>query len=181
MEGVDAERVSGDVTRTYEAGRTTEVSSNDSHTVGQDGIRTINRHEYVSVGGRHQATVHGPHETLVTNDACRAEVRGAGVYAVKTATGNIDLEPTSGSFRVRTANADKVELGTDPTSHGTKFEELEAALNALKEDYNQFKILTKAHVHVVVGAATDPSVLLSTLAAFVSNWSPAKSAVVKLL
>lgn len=181
VEGQDTIRVSGEVTHQYEAGKTVEVSNDDNHTVGQDLNLTVNRNENISIGGRVQATVHGPHKTVVTSDAMLTEVQGSGDFGVTVQGGNIDFTPTAGAFRVRTAQADKIEQGTDPTSHGTKYEELETALNALVQDYNTFKALVKSHVHGTTSGPTDTSIVLATVVNFLANWRPAKSLVVKLL
>ncbi len=186
IEGTDTSRVSGEASHVYESTRNIETSSDDNLTAGQDHNRTINRHEVVSVGGNRTETIHGPVSVKVTDDDYKIEISGSHMFYVKTDSGNIKFEPSSGIFQIKTSGNDKIELGDNPSSHGTKYEELKEQLDNLVSDMNNKFSSGATHTHDTVsavgpGTATPSSSISSSWSnSFSAQWDNAKSTVVKM-
>ncbi len=184
IEGAELTRVSGESTHRFESVRTVETSSDDNITAGQDHNRTINRHEVVSVGGKRSETIHGPVSIKVTDEDYKVEVSDHMFY-VKTGSGDIKFE-TTGVFKIKISGNDKIELGDNPSSHCTKYEELKTELDKFVDDTNSKFSSGASHTHETVSAAgpgtATPSTSLSSSwgQSFSASWDNAKSTLVKL-
>jgi len=189
VEGTDSERIAGEATRTFQAGLSSSVSTNRNAIVGQDENLTINRNRNVQVGGLENHVVHGPLNQTITSGNYNLEIQGTNdFHATQIGSGNFIFEPLGGKFRIKTSLPDAVELTDNPTSHSVKYEELQVALDALKQDYNSFKQTVKTHTHILVGTAgpfpVAGTAILSTqlipTLPFMGLWDAAKSLIVKL-
>ncbi len=85
-----------------------------------------------------------------------------------------------GNFRVTATNDDQVQLTNNPSSHATKFEELQNLLSNFLNDYNQKMAALSAATYPVSGSTAGPSPALANLAVSLNlDWTPAKSRIVK--
>lgn len=185
VEGSQRTRVAGAATHAYDAGRATTVADNDGRTVGQDAVDRINRDLDVNVGGTASHVAVGD----VTRTSSRGSVRdnvtvgnyaariNAGGWSVRCDAGNASVTCDAGKFQVL-VGPDSAEFGRNPTSHGTKYEQLATALNALVTQLNTNFALIATHIH---NPSTPASPTLVPLAnPYVADWSAARSNIVKL-
>ena len=187
VEGEQTIRVAAATRHTYQAAHTTTVADTATLIVGQDHVTRVNRDVDVNAGGAVALTATGNLSRVAVQgdvlDAARTGnyVATAAVdWRVNVTTGNADITPTAGAFRVRTNNLDKIELGTDPTMHGTLYEALEARLNAFAADFNALVDVVRLHVHDAAGTPTTPSTGLQGLQHHTPDWSSARARVVKM-
>jgi hypothetical protein len=106
-----------------------------------------------------------------------------GNYRVSTRGGAIKLNPGLGAIQLEGIE-DQIQLGIDPVSHATKFEELELALQSVVQQVNQMYGLIASHVHPIPTPAVGvvgPAPSLAPLATAIPfNISGAKSESTKL-
>lgn len=136
-----------------------------------------------TVGGE-MATVCAGNYSVFTSADFTQEVLGEGFYDVKTAggpyrvttrgglcqfrTGRGDFEViSSGTIKLK-AGANSIQLGNAPTSHATKFEELDTAIQSLAAELNTMRGLLASHIHPQAGPLpgnTGPAPTLTPIAA----------------
>ena len=176
--GSASRHVSGDVSETHEGSRTESVSSNHSVAVGQDQALSVSRNSSLSVGGdsseviggtkkvssvgENTTAVLGPgtHTIRTTGGASRIMTFG-GAHQVVTTGGAITMNPGPGTFSVM-ASPEMISLGTGAVSHAVKWEEMNAAIQAMALQISTLHALLAAHLHPAGPMTPDPT--LSALA-----------------
>lgn len=177
--GDRSEEVGGDAHLTVDGARTDTVTHDDTCYVGGAHFCQVTADSRWSIGGNFEAVVTGTHSTFC-NGNMALEVLGSGFCDVKTTGGQIRLTTRGGNFEVQAgsgealiraqqiklqAGANAIKLGNTPTSHATKFEELQTALTALAGQLTTLHGLLATHIHPLAGPAgnTAPSPVLGPL------------------
>lgn len=171
--------VGGDVREVHNGSRTESISSNHSHTVGQDLTLNVSRHHRSSIGGNDTEIVAGK-KTINSIEGYEAKVlQPGGVHAVKTTAGNSTVDTLGGSHIVNTlggaiqllagigllnvaagtvtitssgaltiaAPPGQISIGEGAVSGVSKWEELNAAIQALVAQVNAMRVLLASHAH----------------------------------
>ena len=171
--------VGGNVTEQHDGSRTESVASDHSLTVGQDQAFNVSRNRRVSVGGNDSEVVTGKkrvssldeHTTEVLGPGKTHTVRTAGgesrvitiggAHQVLTTGGAITMSPGPGTFSVL-AGPEMIALGNGAVSHAVKWEEMNAAIQAMALQISTLHALLAAHLHPAGPMTPDPT--LSALA-----------------
>jgi len=151
--GASSERISGDATHTYEGGHVETVSSDRSTTIGGKFRHDVTGDHTLGIGGDARETVVGKKTTTTIGDHT-VNVKATGAYAVNTAAGDQTFSPGTAKFKVATSRPDSIELSTNPSSHATKFEELQTIMNGFKGQLDALFALISTHVHPGIGVVS---------------------------
>jgi len=163
VEGPLTHRVTGAAAHEFGTTRETSVAQDDTHHVGQDATVFVNRNAYTSVGGDRTTQVTGGHTTRCDH------------HLTEAVTGDLTLRALLGNVKIDATRPDSVQLTGNPTSHVTKYEELEARLTQLVNELNALKTQLRAHTHPVPALGTSsPSADLQAIQDTSIDWSPAK-------
>lgn len=174
VEGDDVTTINGTVQQNY--------SENVNCYVGGTRFCQVTQDVRDTVGGEMTTVCTGNYSVFTSSDFTQ-EVLGGGFYDVKTAGGPYRVDSRGGLCRFRTgrgdfevisggviklkAGANSVQLGNNPTSHATKFEELNTAIQGLVTELNAMRALLVSHVHPQVGPVpgnTGPAPTLAPVA-----------------
>lgn len=167
-EGAKTERVAADTTETFEGNHQTTVSGNrDTIDMNNRSMR-VNQQFSVSVGGREAHNVGADRLTTINGNDTR-QVQGDDETGVVGSSTNI-----ADRYNIYAAH---MKVGRNATSAAVKYEELEATLRSLVNDFNQFKLMVKTHSHPSNGI---PAPTLSALIGFILNLTRAKSTILKI-
>lgn len=198
--GSEADSVEGDSVKTVNGTLTTTVEQNHNSYVHGTQLCQVLLDRRATVSGNEEQLVQGNREVFVQGRSSH-EVLGGEIYDVKTSGGAIDFHSRGGLCRFRTgtgnfevecggtikllAGADQIELGRGATSHATKFEELNAAIQSLAARLNAVHALLVAHVHPLSGpipgnSGPSPSLVPIPSEPIVVNLLPAKSDTTKV-
>lgn len=177
--GGDVHTVYGDVATSCEGSRAENTGSNLSTVVGNDQTISIGGDRSDLVVGRSLCSV-GSHARTAVGGNCELTVTGSGSYAVKTVSGPIRFSP-GGVFEVLGNLVDQVRLGTGADFHATRFEALQAYLDAKFADLDGRLALVALHAHGVSGPVANPSPTIATVGTSTPvDLGPAKSHGVKI-
>jgi hypothetical protein len=160
--GASTERISGNAHIHYEANVQHNVSNNATENIGGSHSSYITQDRDIQVGGNVNETIVGS-RTVISRGRMRFEVHDGQLYTVQTFGGNIEFTPQGSIFKVNTSQPDAVQLGP-ASSHATKYEELNAAIQALKAQLDVLFGLIATHVHPIGVPNTGPAPTLAPLA-----------------
>ena len=164
VSGSSTERVNGSVTNRCDGSHRRDVGGDDTRNIGGSQSIYVTQDHSLDVSGDSEETIAGK-KSVTGVEGISHDTLGPGVYEVKTQAGNIELTPGVAKFQVKTAVPDAIELGFSATSHVTKFEELQVALNALKLQLDLAMALIASHFHPPSGPTfTAPAPTLAPLA-----------------
>lgn len=164
VSGGSTERVNGSVTHTCNGSNRRDVGGDDTRNIGGSQSIYVTQDHSLQVSGDSDETIAGK-KSVTALEGISHETMGAGLYEVKTQAANIELTPGTAKLQVKTAIPDAIELGYNPTSHVTKFEEMQTAMLALKLQLDLAMALIATHFHPPAGPTfTAPAPTLAPLA-----------------
>jgi hypothetical protein len=180
--------VQGNVAQTFGANHTFTVSNNKQTIIGQDLVTFVNRDCTVNVGGQYTTQITGTTQiqtsqgtTTLKNTSSSTTIDSQTNVEIKSQTANIIATPGQ-NFNINTNRPDSINLGDNPSSHNTKFEELKTFILSLVQRIHTLETLLGSHTHVVTGTAAvfDPGLSAFAATPFdTSSLDLAKSMVVK--
>jgi hypothetical protein len=184
--GASSERVAGNSSHTCQGRHQRDIAGDDIRNVGGGQSIYVTNNHTLQVSGDSEETVVGA-KSVTGGQGISHEVLGESDYAVKAEAGDITFTPTTGSFKVLTANPGAIEFGFSPVSHAVKFEELQSSLASFKAQLDTLLSIVRSHEHFVpttpggpVYLATPSAVLAAGLSAPLSlDLSSARSRTVK--
>lgn len=183
-EGGVTERVSGDHAATYQGNHEVTVSGRHAEIALHDRSVRVNRGLNVGVGADEVRNVGGDRTTTVVGDEAlhvRGDLDVDATNIDATATGT--AKTTAPTVHL---SSPSVKLGRAPVSHAVRFEQMQAAIQALNADISAMKVQLRLHTHPVVLtpvplAQPSPTLAASpTLSAFPLNLGAARSTTVTL-
>lgn len=181
--GSSAERISGNSTHSCQGSHRRDVVGNDTRNIGGGQSIYVTNDHSLQVGGSSEEVVVGT--KTVSSGGIVHEVLPDGDYTVNVATGDLEFTPTTGSFKVLTANPGAIEFGFSPVSHAVKFEELQSSMASFKAQLDNLFRIVRSHEHNVVttpgGPVASPSASLAAglSAPLLLDLSSARSRTVK--
>lgn len=182
--GESSESVAGNTTHSCQGAHRRDVTGNDVRNIGGNQTVYVTSDHNLQVGGSSFEVVAGA-KTVTGGQGINHEVLGDSDYTVNAEAGDVTFTPTTGSFKVLTANPGAIEFGFSPVSHAVKFEELQSSLASFKAQLDNLFRIVRSHEHNVVttpgGPVASPSASLAAglSAPLLLDLSSARSRTVK--